>query len=426
MVHSPGINENDKLLAVTTLSFDISVLEIFLPLSKGATVVVASASDITDGAALIDLIEKHHITFLQATPSLWNFMLASGWKGNKKLKGICGGETLSSRLVSQIISKVREFWNFYGPTETTVWSTGMKISDSNSPILIGKPINNTNIYILDNNNKLLPVGATGEICIGGFGVAKGYFKNSELTAQKFIQFEDIGIIYRTGDLGRFHEDGNIEFLGRIDNQIKYKGYRIEPGEIESIFTRLEGVREAVVKLHKFDADDERLVAFLNVDSEFKMTNKEIIDFLAMKLPQYMIPRVFQKSDGFPRMPNGKINKKAFFFETYIPDQKEKEATIKLSSTEEVIFNIWCEALKIKNISATDNFFEIGGNSLLALSVFSKIEAAFNIEMGLRVFFDSPRIIDLAQKIDIILQKQIENKGGERNHQSKLNIIKGNI
>jgi amino acid adenylation domain-containing protein len=222
MIHSPGINEDDILLAVTTLSFDISVLELFLPLSVGATVIIADTGDTYNGLAFIDLIEKHNITFLQATPSLWNFLLASGWKGNSSLKGICGGEALPSNLVREVLPKIGEFWNFYGPTETTVWSTGIKITDPDAPVLIGKPIDNTKIYILNNNNKQLPVGATGEICIGGLGVAKGYFKNPEITAQKFIPFEDDGIIYKTGDLGRFIEDGNIEFLGRIDNQIKLK------------------------------------------------------------------------------------------------------------------------------------------------------------------------------------------------------------
>lgn len=409
MIHTPGISEDDILLAVTTLSFDISVLELFLPISVGATVVVADSMENNNGAAIINLIEKYNITFLQATPSLWNFLLASGWRGNKRLKGICGGESLSSNLVRQLLPKIGELWNFYGPTETTVWSTGIKITDPEAPIFIGKPIDNTKVYILNQDLKLQSIGASGEICIGGLGVAKGYFKNPEITRQKFISFGENYVIYRTGDLGRLHTDGNIEFLGRIDNQLKLKGYRIEPGEIEGALSRLKGVKEVVVKLHRFDENDDRLVAFLNTSDDFKLSSKEIIDSLSITLPQYMVPRLFQKSDRFPRTPNGKIDKKALNFENKFSFQDENELQTALTPTEEVILSIWCKALKIKNLSKTDNFFEIGGTSLIAISVFSEMLSAFKVDLGLKVFFNSPRIIDLAEEIDIARQKTVGEK-----------------
>lgn len=406
MMRTPGISENDILLAVTTLSFDISVLELFLPISVGATVIVADSLETNNGGAIINLIEKYNITFLQATPSLWNFLLASGWQGSKRIKGICGGESLSSNLVRQLLPKIGELWNFYGPTETTVWSTGIKITDPESPVLIGKPIDNTKVYILNHDLKMKAIGHSGEICIGGLGVAKGYFKNSEITKQKFISFGEENVVYRTGDLGRFHDDGNIEFLGRIDNQIKLKGYRIEPGEIESALSRLNGVTEVVVKLHRFDENDDRLVAFLNTSDEFQLSDREIIDSISMTLPQYMVPRLFQKSDHFPRTPNGKIDKKALNFENKFFFHDENEMQIALTPTEEAIHRIWCKALKIKNISRIDNFFDIGGTSLIALSVFSDMLSSFKVDLGLNVFFNSPRIMDLAEEIDIARQKSV--------------------
>jgi len=427
MSRSPGIREDDILLAVTTLSFDISVLELFSPLSVGATVVVAATSDTTDGLALIDLMGKHNISILQATPSLWNFLIACGWKGNRSLKAICGGEALIPNLVQQVLPKVKELWNFYGPTETTVWSTGMRITDPDAQVLIGKPIDNTKIYILDSNNKQLPVGATGEICIGGMGVAKGYFKNTEITVRKFISLGDGDTVYRTGDFGRFHDDGNIEFLGRIDNQIKLKGYRIEPYEIEDVLSRLKGIREAVVKLHKFNENDERLVAFLNVDNDVLLTDKEIIDSLLLTLPRYMVPKFYQKSDGFPRMPNGKIDRKALTLDmNELESRERKEVNTTLTPIEMIIYKIWSEALKTREISISDNFFDIGGNSLIAVTVFSKIEYAFKLNLGLRIFFDSPRIKDLAEVIDIENQKLIANKFSNNKVKPNSKLVKGEI
>jgi amino acid adenylation domain-containing protein len=424
MSKEPGIKENDILLSVVTLSFDMSVFELFVPLSKGATVVIANSYDTTNGEALINLIDKNNVTMLQATPSLWNILLASGWKGKNDLRAFCGGEALTKNLVRQILPKVKEIWNCYGPTETTVYSTYFKVTDPDLPILVGRPINNTRVYILDKNNKQLPLGVIGEVCIGGLGVSKGYNNLPELTKEKFIRFENGDVIYKTGDLGRFLIDGNIELFGRIDNQIKLRGFRIEPGEIESHLLRLSGVKEAVVKTHWFDENDERLVAFLNVDQTFILNKEKIVRSLSQHLPNYMLPAHFQKSDGFPMLPNGKINKKALTVEIDESDRKnEIDLNLKeITPTELIIYNIWCEALKTKDISTKDNFFTVGGNSLLAINVYSKIESAFNVRLGLRVFFDSPRIKDLAEAIYILGLKSF----GEITTDSNTRIISGEI
>jgi amino acid adenylation domain-containing protein len=409
----PGIKENDILLAVVTLSFDMSVYELFVPLSKGATVVVATSQDTTDGQALIDLLDKNNITMLQATPSLFNILLGSGWKGKNDLRAFCGGEALTRNLVRQILPRVKEFWNCYGPTETTVYSTFIRVTDPDTPILIGKPINNTRIHILDKNNNKLPVGVIGEVCIGGLGVTKGYHNLPELTAEKFIPFENGEIIYKTGDLGRFLTDGNIELFGRIDNQIKLRGFRIEPGEIENLLSRLPGVKEAVVKVHRFEDNDDRLVAFLNTDTEFSLTNEEITGSLSQYLPSYMVPSFFQRYDGFPRLPNGKINKKALIFEI---DESEREQEIdfdRLTGTQKKLFNIWSDILKFKNIHPSKNFFDIGGNSLLAIRILNKIKEELGFTMSFKAFIAFPTIIQSGNYIDS--QSKVTDKAIELIH-----------
>jgi polyketide synthase PksJ len=426
MIKKPGITGDDRLLGVTTLSFDISVLELLLPLSAGAELVIAGIDDIIDGNRLSDLLTKNDITIMQATPATWTLLLGSGWKGKPNLKVLCGGEAISPGLVRELLPKVSTFWNMYGPTETTVWSTCNQLTNAEPPILIGTPIDNTTIHILDRNFKEVPVGVVGEVCIGGLGVTKGYHNRPELTAEKFITSENGRIIYRTGDLGRILSDGNIELFGRSDNQIKLRGFRIEPGEIESLLSRLSGVKEAVVKVHRFEDNDDRLVAFLAVDGMAKITKESIIESLSHNLPQYMIPSYFQEYDDFPRLPNGKANKKALVFnEKVLIAKASKEADI-FTPTEEIIYKIWSETLKIKDISATDNFFDVGGNSLMAISLFSKIESAFKVKLNLRVFFDSPRIRSLAEIIELTMDKSAIRKSPTQNEDAKTKIINGEI
>jgi amino acid adenylation domain-containing protein/FkbH-like protein len=425
MLRTPGISENDVLLAVVTLSFDMSVYELFLPLSAGAAIVVADSQDIRDGKTLINLIEKHNITILQAAPSLYYLLLASGWKGKTNLKALCGGEALTSSIVDKILPMVGELWNCYGPTETTVYSTFTRITNSRDKIHIGKPLDNTQIYILDKYDKLLPAGVTGEIGIGGLGVTKGYINQPDLTSEKFIRLEDGHQVYKTGDRGRFLKDGNIELFGRIDNQIKIRGIRIEPGEIETLLSKIEGINESVVKLQKFEENDERLVAYLNVSEGFNMETREIIAHIKEKLPLYMIPSAFKVLNGFPRTSSGKIDRKATVFQTIELGSNGREDIMNLTPTEKKIREIWCTTLKTQDISVSDNFFEVGGNSLLAISVFSKIESEFKLELGLRVFFDSPRIKDLGEIIDIA-KLRANNRTQERKEKVFSKIVKGQV
>jgi polyketide synthase PksJ len=391
MSKRPGISINDRLLAVTTLSFDISVLEVFLPLSYGAELIVADTNDIFDGQKLSKLIELNEITVLQATPATWNILLSSGWKGSKNLRALCGGEAILPGLVKDLLPKVASLWDMYGPTETTVWSTCNQLTDSEPPILIGTPIDNTTIYIMDRNNKELPVGVIGEVCIGGLGVTKGYHNRPDLTAEKFITIEDGKVIYKTGDLGRFLADGNIELFGRSDNQIKLRGFRIEPGEIESLLSRLSGIKEAVVKVQKFGENDERLIAFLNVDSGFELKQEEITGLLSKDLPGYMIPSFFQSSEDFPRLPNGKINKKELIFKIEESEKQHETDYDSLTSTQQKLIHIWEDILKIKNINPSVSFFNNGGNSLLAINLVNIISKEFEIPLSLPFIFEFPTL-----------------------------------
>lgn len=407
MKKMPGFNHEDRLLAVTTLSFDISVLELFLPLSFGGELIISSADEIFDGQKIAMFLDKYDITIMQGAPATWNILISSGWNGKMNLKALCGGEALTSNLAEQLLSRVGELWNMYGPTETTVWSTCFHVKDNDSPVLVGKPIDNTTVYILNSMNEVLPVGSKGEVCIGGMGVSKGYHNRPEITSEKFISFTNDEVIYKTGDLGMYLSDGNIELFGRIDNQIKLCGVRIEPGEIESLLSELPGIQESVIKVHTFEESDVRLVAFLHVDNEFRMTDGEISEILAHQLPANMIPSFYQKQNVFPRMPNGKINIKALLFSTPESDIGNEKPLLILSDTESQLLAIWESVLRLGKISKYDNFFEIGGNSLLAIRVVNKIREEIGFNLLLNDLLNNMTIIQLGEFIDS--QKFVSNK-----------------
>jgi amino acid adenylation domain-containing protein/thioester reductase-like protein len=285
MIQEPGITATDRLLAVTTISFDIAALEIYLPLSVGASVIVVSQENSTDGTKLIERIDETKATIIQATPATWQMLLTSKWKGNKQLKILCGGEALTQKLASQLLEKVGSLWNMYGPTETTIWSTIYQVTSATEKIPIGKPIANTQIYILDRCLRRLtdpltpvPFGEIGELNIGGDGLARGYLNQPELTQQKFapdsLSNQPGARLYKTGDLVRYLPDGNIEYIGRIDNQVKIRGFRIEVGEIETLLQQNPLVKEAVVNAREENNGEKRLVAYIIPKQE---TENKIID-----------------------------------------------------------------------------------------------------------------------------------------------------
>ncbi|MCP4687684.1 MAG: amino acid adenylation domain-containing protein, partial [Desulfobacterales bacterium] len=314
MGRRPGLTENDRLLAVTTLSFDIAALELFLPLTKGARVVLASRETVMDGRRLAEKIDVSGATVMQATPAAWRLLMASGWRGAAGLKALCGGEAVSRELVDQLMERTASAWNMYGPTETTIWSSVHRFEGKGGKTPIGFPIDNTTFYVLDARLNPVPVGVTGELHIGGAGLARDYFNRPGLTAEKFIpdpfSGEEGARLYKTGDLVRYLPDGNIEFLGRVDHQVKIRGFRIELGEIEALLAKHPAIRDVVVAAREDGSGGKRLAAYFVPRGGGAPFSSELRAFLMEKLPDYMIPATFVKMASMPMTPNRKVDRGA--------------------------------------------------------------------------------------------------------------------
>ncbi len=389
MAQTPGLSSEDTLLAVTTLSFDIAVLELYLPLSQGATVVIATTDEAIDGDDLIDLMDEHEVSIMQATPATWRLLLACQWKGDSSLKVLCGGEAMPRDLLVDLLPRVKEVWNMYGPTETTVWSSCYKITDANAPILIGKPISNTQFYVLDEHLRPVPVGVPGELYIGGDGVTKGYLNRDDLTEERYILnpfSSGDERLYRTGDAVKFHQSGDLEYSQRIDNQVKVRGFRIELGEIETVLAQQSEIEQAVVVVHEARAGDPRLVAYIVVAEGVTMTATSLRDLIKNDLPDYMLPQHFVELEELPLTPNGKVDRKALpnAFADSSADNEEKVLPDTYAGKQ--LAKIWAEVLDtdIENISVHDNFFDIGGHSLLSMQVIMKIKDITGVKINPRV------------------------------------------
>jgi len=405
MQREPGMTAADSFLSVTTMSFDIFGLELFLPLITGARVVIAERDDTLDGSRLTELLKKHGVTVMQATPSTWRLLIESGWSGHEGLKVLCGGEAFPSDLVGALLERCKELWNLYGPTETTIWSTVYRIASKEAPILIGHPIANTQVYILDNTLQLVPTGVLGELHIGGDGLSRGYLNRPELTAEKFIPHpfsQDPGArIYKTGDLARYRPDGTIECLGRMDHQVKLRGFRIELGEIEARMKEVEGVGNCVVVLREDRPGDHRLVAYYVGREGGTVTVSDMRSYLRLKLADYMVPQHFMELPSIPLTPNGKVDRKS------LPKPEadgalEQGYVAPRSDTEEKVAAIWQEVLNRGKVGVHDNFFELGGHSLLATQVMSRITCLFGIQLPLKSLFETKTLGILANLIDTIL------------------------
>src|SRR5262249_30910160 len=357
MRREPGICASDRLLAVTTMSFDIAGLEIYLPLTSGANVILSTTDTVRDGIALAGLIEKSRPTLMQATPATWRMLLESGWRGFPGLKILCGGEALSRELANQLLTIGDEAWNLYGPTETTIWSAIHKVDRRESAVPIGKPIANTTCYLLDAVRQLVPVGMPGELFIGGDGVARGYLNRPELTAEKFVPdpFDPDRRLYRTGDMAVYLPDGNIEFLRRIDNQVKLRGFRIELGEIETALEEQPGGRQAVVTIREDLAGDQRLTTYVTAWEGQEVDTAELRRALAIKVPAYMVPSAFMILDAFPLTGNRKIDRLAL----PAPDNHSdvhKDYVPPRNTIERGVASIFENLLDIDRIDITANFF----------------------------------------------------------------------
>jgi len=387
---------DSTILALTTISFDIFVLETLLPITKGLKVIIASNYQQNNPESLNKMIIENNINLLQITPSRMQLILNSGYGSclEEVETILIGGEALSNNLLEEVkdYSSAR-IYNMYGPTETTVWSTVEEVTNINR-ILIGKPIANTKIYILDKNQQIVPIGTPGELCIGGAGVARGYLNQLNLTKEKFIQnpYDLNQKIYRTGDLARWLPCGSIEYIGRMDHQVKVRGHRIELGEIENELLMHEAINEAIVIPKETDAEQTSIYAYLKCNKEVKPA--ELRSYLSNKLPLYMIPDYFVTLDVMPVTPNGKVDRKALLkLEKPLESQSlYEEARTEL---EKSLSSIWKDVLKVDRIGITDNFFEFGGNSILMVQINTRINKELGIHLELRDLLLNPNIKDLA-------------------------------
>lgn len=397
----PGLTPDDTLLAVTTLSFDISELEIHLPLTTGAKVVLASQEMSSSGGALQAAIAEHKVTMMQATPATWRLLLDAGWTGAANFKALCGGEALATDLARQLLPKCSELWNMYGPTETTVWSTCCRIT-SDSDTSIGRPIANTTIHIVDTDLHPVAIGSEGELLIGGDGVARGYLNRPELTAEKFIA--DPGNpgrkLYRTGDLARYHADGRIECLGRLDFQIKVNGFRIEPGEIEAVLAEHPKVRQAVVVAREDTPGDKRLVAYFTSRDSGVAEPAELRQRAQHHLPAYMVPAFFVPLDKIPLNANGKVDRKALPRPSAKRPQLARDYVAPSSQLESQLANIWSQLLGLAPIGIDDSFFELGGTSLLAVRFASLWHSQTGQDLSVVKIFQYPTIGALARWMEV--------------------------
>ncbi|MCK9538942.1 amino acid adenylation domain-containing protein [Dokdonella sp.] len=405
MQSAPGIQPDDRLLAVTTLSFDIAVLELFLPLTCGATVVLASHGEALDGHALGALIERHAVTLMQATPASWRLLLEAGWPGRAGLRAVCGGEPLPRDLAEALLQRCAALWNLYGPTETTVWSTAWRVEAPQRGIRIGRPIDNTTVWVLDALDQPCPIGVAGEIAIGGRGVALGYLGRPELTAERFIAdpFSQTpgARLYRTGDRGRWRNDGLLEHFGRLDFQVKLRGFRIELGEVEANLVSHPSVARAVALVREDRPGDQRLVAYLTPAPGATPQAQELRRHLRQTLPDYMLPQHYLVLATIPQLPNGKIDRKALPAPTMAKLEAAAAAPPR-NTLERRIGAAMEEVLALPGLGRHDDFFRLGGHSLLAAQLTARLAKEFGVPLSLRTLFDAPTIAGLA---DLLAARQ---------------------
>ncbi len=405
MAREPGLSASDVLAAVTTISFDIAGLELYLPLVVGARIELISRDVAMDGEALARVLSESGATVLQATPATWRMLVESDWRPVGPLRAFCGGEALPRDLADALLGRVQELWNLYGPTETTIWSTVSRVEAAPAPITVGHPIANTRVYVLDEARQPTGIGVPGEIWIGGEGVAIGYHRRPELTAERFVADpfspKHGARIYRTGDLGRWDAQGRLHHLGRLDHQVKIRGYRVELGEIEAVLATHPAVRQAVVVAREVGAGDTRLVAYLvPVSAGAQLDLAGMRAHLGQRLPDYMVPAQMISLPAMPLTPNGKIDRNALPLVDVAPVSVGSGNRVEpRTEIERQLAAIWSEVLEVPEIGIDDNFFELGGHSLLVVRVGARIRTRCGVEVPLRVLFELPTIRQLGDHLE---------------------------
>jgi amino acid adenylation domain-containing protein len=418
MADSPGLGAGDVLLAVTTISFDIAGLELWLPLTVGARIELAERAVAADGPALSGLLQTSGATVMQATPATWRLLLAADWKGALGLRAYCGGEALSGDLAAQLLPRCAALWNLYGPTETTIWSTLHQVTQADvkdATVTIGRPMANTQCYVLDDSGVPVPIGVPGNLWIGGSGVARGYWRSQELTAEKFVPDPFVASadaagarqpddeanaqwsrIYQTGDIARWRTNGTLDYLGRGDQQVKLRGYRIEPGEIEHALVTHPAVMAAAVRLREDTPGDPRLVAYV-VPRAAPIEAALLREHLRTRLPDYMVPSVWVSLAALPLTANGKVDRKAL----PAPGAADRSAgdapSVGPRTFEEVtVAEIWADVLGLPHVGIDDNFFELGGHSLKATMAVARLRERYPVGFTIADLFRRPTVAAFAE------------------------------
>jgi amino acid adenylation domain-containing protein len=407
-----NVTESDTVLATTTLSFDIAAVELYLPLLAGGVLVIAGPLQ-NEMQHLANKAGREHVSILQGTPTLWNLLATQEWDASaKQLKILCGGEALEGTTAERLLPISKSVWNLYGPTETSICSSIFELGSwSGNIVPIGKPIRNTQMYVLDDNMQPSPVKIVGDLYIGGTGLARGYKNRPDLTAEKFVPdpfaLRGGGRLYSTGDLARWRADGILEFVGRKDYQVKIRGYRIELGEIESALLDHEAVKQAVVVAWKNEHVDKRLVAYV-VPAEGKtLSVSALLAMLKGRLPEYMLPSQFVVLDSLPQTANGKIDRKS------LPDPEATSAALEQpyvapqTVIEKGLTQIWATILHVERIGIHDNFFLLGGHSLLATQVISRVRKTYQVDLPLRSIFLKPTVAQFAQAVEEAVIQKLE-------------------
>jgi amino acid adenylation domain-containing protein len=393
-----ALNADDVWLAVTTLSFDIAALELYLPLLAGATIELATRETVADGRRLAALVDASHASVMQATPMGWRVLLDGGWQGRPgtgtPMRALCGGEALPADLADALQTRGVQLWNMYGPTETTIWSSAARLDAAGAPITLGAPLEYTTLMVLDADGNPVPDNGIGELCIGGANLARGYTRRAGLTAERFLP-DPHGApgarLYRTGDLCRIRGDGQLEYLGRADQQVKLRGFRIELGETEAALRTLDGVADAACQIQG-EGTSRRLVAFITGEAD----PAELRPLLANRLPAQQVPAQIARLEVLPLTSNGKLNRKALPLlisgttDAYRPP---------VTPTEVLLCRIWSEVLDVAQVGLDDDFFALGGHSLLAVRVASRVGEALGRKIELGLLFAHPSLVEVAAQLD---------------------------
>jgi amino acid adenylation domain-containing protein/non-ribosomal peptide synthase protein (TIGR01720 family) len=398
MARQPGFTPEDRLLAVTTISFDIAALELYLPLVCGGRVILLPREDSVDGNVLADRLATHRPSVMQATPATWRMLLDAGWRPAPGMKLLCGGEAMPPPLKDALLANGARLYNMFGPTETTIWSTLAAMHEDDA-VCIGHPIDNTQVYVLDSKMRPVPDGAMGELYIGGDGVARGYWNRPELTAERFVPdpfaSQPGRHLYRTGDLARWRGDRSLEHLGRHDHQVKIRGHRIELGEIEAVLASHADVADVAVTVHEDERSAARLLACLVMRDGRPLLQGALREFIERQLPPFMVPSVWIGLPVIPRTPNGKVDRAA------LPSPDRSEASAATGSVaprnalELQVATIWEQVLGVSGVGIRDGFFEQGGQSLLAVQLMARIKDRFACRIPLASFLQSPTVEQLA-------------------------------